>query len=732
MVPTDETDILESAPPVLLGLTLGFFKHLVTCHGGRDVFLHLTTEQVCNQFVKPYTRDSKLSLVDHVHRNHPNADQYVREATWFVSHAWNYMYLDVVDALTDFFDDEGLDSDDVAVWFCMFNNNQHLTLNKVVPFEYWVDSFQSALKAIGKVVMVLSPWNNPTTLTRTWCVFELYVAIKTNARFEVAMGKPQKREFLQDIMDDSSFLKMLATIKSDKSQTSVSSDRESIVALMTSDNVTFATLDRMLFDVMDAWILRTVQRQIDLSTLATKAKWLSVLGTLFSDKNVYEKAKQCFDDAGHIYELLSGQEHPKLWLMMAHSASISCSAGDARDVWQPRLDKALTCQVQQYGKDNKITLEIMYLCSLSYNRFGENDIALPLAQDCFERCNALFGDTIDFTLQAMQLVGRALLQLGRLEEAEWWTLHAYKRQRESLGPDHPNTQVASSSVTGLYRRQGKYALALPLARESYDVHRRTIGLNHLDTWMAYCSLGTTMMDTGDYASAKPILVACVDDGIQHTSPAVRCMFFYALGKLHSCLGETDRAQHLLTKSHQGFAQLYPPTHPYCRLTLLFMCLVMYPPNAYVPTLPQLTALEEKLKQADMFHETWVSRPCQGCSRPIQGIYVECPQCPKYAWFFCEPCVAQTKHKVFCTHDSSPLVKLKPPARFLQEKRLMLLADDANWIEYDRHFQAYEAYCTMHQVPQIQRKTNKVETCRHWQVLGMGVVIVLLLGMIRSS
>ncbi|KAF0691631.1 Aste57867_17184 [Aphanomyces stellatus] len=157
-------------------LTLDFFKHLVILHGGRDVVQDLSTYDV-----------------NHVHRHHPNANQYVKEATWFVSHAWSYKYLDVVDALTDFFDFEGLESDNIAVWFCMFNNNHHLVQeDTIVPFEYWVDSFQSAMKAIGMVVMVLSPWNNPTTLTRTWCAFEIYVAIKTEARFEVAMGKAQK------------------------------------------------------------------------------------------------------------------------------------------------------------------------------------------------------------------------------------------------------------------------------------------------------------------------------------------------------------------------------------------------------------------------------------------------------------------------------------------------------------------------------------------------------------
>ncbi|CAK4794855.1 unnamed protein product, partial [Aphanomyces euteiches] len=64
-----------------------------------------------------------MSMVEHV-RQQPDGHLYVKPATWFVSHAWSYLYLDVVDALDDFFQENGLD-DAVAVWFCTFCNNQH-------------------------------------------------------------------------------------------------------------------------------------------------------------------------------------------------------------------------------------------------------------------------------------------------------------------------------------------------------------------------------------------------------------------------------------------------------------------------------------------------------------------------------------------------------------------------------------------------------------------------------
>ncbi|KAF0684368.1 Aste57867_23681 [Aphanomyces stellatus] len=695
----------KSTTPIPLGLTLGFFKHLVTLHGGRDIFQNLSTRDVCMQFVRPYTRDSELSLVNQVHRHHPNANQYVKEATWFVSHAWSYKYLDVVDALTDFFDDEGLDSDNVAVWFCMFNNNQHLTQGNVVPFNIWVNAFQSALKAIGNVVMVLSPWNNPTTLTRTWCVFEIYVAIVTNARFEVALGKTQKREFLQDIQHDDSFLKMLGTIKSETSQTAVPSDRDHIVALMTTDGVTFADLDRMLFGVLEAWIFRLVQRQVDASTLAAKAEWLWALGGLFSAKKVPEKAQQCYDAAIDIFRDDLANEHPTTWRVVARAASNRHELGHARHEWEPMFQEALTCQVERYGKAIEDTLAVMYLFGLSYVEAAEYALGLPLIQECFERCDALFGDSIPLTAQAMTLVGKALLSQNRLHEAEWWVVTSYERHRHAHGADHPNTFLALSHLLALYSKQGKHAVALPHLHHSYETHRRIYGPHHLDTWIAYNNVGIMSLNIGEYTIAKTIFVACVDENVlalltpdwQHM-----CMLYvglvFGLGKFYCVVGEeTDQAYALMTKSYDGFRHLYAPTHYYCRLALTWIAMLLYTPNIYFATVAQLTKLDADFREAGCFHETWTSMTCHGCYRPIQGLYVACPACPKFAWRFCAPCVTNSKHKAFCTHDGAVLVKLKPPARYLQEKRLTLLAEDGNWTEYDRYYQAYETYCATHQV-----------------------------------
>ena len=88
-----------------------------------------------------------------------------------MSHAWKYLFLDVVESLEDFFSASG-ESDSAVIWFDLFTNSQHGTSEK--PFEWWTNTFLGAIGEIGSVVMVMHPWDNPVTLTRAWCIFEIY------------------------------------------------------------------------------------------------------------------------------------------------------------------------------------------------------------------------------------------------------------------------------------------------------------------------------------------------------------------------------------------------------------------------------------------------------------------------------------------------------------------------------------------------------------------------------
>ena len=112
----------------------------------------------------------------------------IGKATVFISHAWKYKFMDLLSALKHHFRNEN--DDDVYIWFDLFSVNQHIS-DKVDP-DWWNKSFMNAVKEIGHVVLVLSPWQNPIPFTRAWCLWEIYCAIVTGSKLEVAMDSGER------------------------------------------------------------------------------------------------------------------------------------------------------------------------------------------------------------------------------------------------------------------------------------------------------------------------------------------------------------------------------------------------------------------------------------------------------------------------------------------------------------------------------------------------------------
>ena len=75
--------------------------------GGRKALEGLTTTDICNKFVMPATKDCELSYCDMIFEKAKQSattqlDRVVKTATpVFISHAWKYKFLDVLDALED-------------------------------------------------------------------------------------------------------------------------------------------------------------------------------------------------------------------------------------------------------------------------------------------------------------------------------------------------------------------------------------------------------------------------------------------------------------------------------------------------------------------------------------------------------------------------------------------------------------------------------------------------------
>jgi hypothetical protein len=158
----------------------------------------------------------------------------------------------------------------------LFSNNQHLAGS--LPFEWWTNTFKSAIADFGHTVMVLSPWNNPIPFTRAWCLFEIYSTIVTKSKFEVAMIESEKEKFLEEITnDDGLFYKMLGDIDVKKSESFMPDDKARIFEVIDKEIGT-QNLNSTIKEKMREWVEFTLKTVIKMLVQAKNTnygrKWL--------------------------------------------------------------------------------------------------------------------------------------------------------------------------------------------------------------------------------------------------------------------------------------------------------------------------------------------------------------------------------------------------------------------------------------------------------------------------
>ena len=154
------------------GLPCSFFREFIDANGGDSAFEGLTTSDFKRNFIVTKTQSTKLSLCAQMRQG---GDARVQPASWFVSHAWKYKFLDVVGALEAFF----ADKPGAVLWMDLISTSQHSTFER--PPQWWQQTFVAAIGQMGQMVMVMTPWDNPICLTRAWCLIELYACRSSGA-----------------------------------------------------------------------------------------------------------------------------------------------------------------------------------------------------------------------------------------------------------------------------------------------------------------------------------------------------------------------------------------------------------------------------------------------------------------------------------------------------------------------------------------------------------------------
>ncbi|KAJ1569051.1 Kinesin light chain 3 [Cladochytrium tenue] len=249
----------EKIPEGVQNITIGERPSLSQL-GGVKALGSMTTTEFCGALIMPLTASSQLSFCDTVAQK--GFGHLLQPANYFVSHAWRYSFVEVFEALDLFFEEREELPTNTYIWFDLFTNSQHNTATR--PFEWWENTFLSAVKAIKNVVMVLQPWNDPIPLTRAWCVFELFSCRRTGSEFHVALSSKELRSLIEGLRrDPSDFHKMLLKSSCLRSESTNITDRDNIFAAI-DRMIGSEELDKMVARTFEDWLIRRLDKFIDI------------------------------------------------------------------------------------------------------------------------------------------------------------------------------------------------------------------------------------------------------------------------------------------------------------------------------------------------------------------------------------------------------------------------------------------------------------------------------------
>ena len=238
----------------------GIYDFIRVC-GGESVLIDKTTDDMCKSFIVPLTAPTVVSYCDYLTAENSQCE-FIGQATIFISHAWKYKFLDVIDAISTYINENQYNSASSFIWFDLFTNNQNGKVTASLPFEWWSGTFLNAIKIIGRVVMVLAPWENPVPLTRAWCLWEVYCSVVTKCDFDIARSKNESEKFEKDMLHDISvFYDMLQNIDVRKSQAQSQLDKQRIFDYVITVDGGFVTVNEMVINCICNWMNEYLEKR---------------------------------------------------------------------------------------------------------------------------------------------------------------------------------------------------------------------------------------------------------------------------------------------------------------------------------------------------------------------------------------------------------------------------------------------------------------------------------------
>jgi tetratricopeptide (TPR) repeat protein len=570
----------------------------------RDYCLSLnnewTTDDVCKNLILSWTKDEKCSFITFLERHHQVTPHPLLNVTYpqvchptahiFISHAWKYKFVDVVAALETYFEtnSDNHTSDNTFLWFDLVVNDQWGAV--ILPQIWWKTVFMEAIESIGHTLMITIPWRSPITLTRAWCLWELYCTRASKSKLTLQLNHMEVSEFYREVRDDSGVISSsLCEIDVEKSQAFKSDDREMIFDAVRSLEGGFHSVNVEVKQLLRDWVRHSAREMAGkLSTwnpsdsLSTSSIGLEIMLSAEDIQNSHAAAVVLMEQGqlaqAHTIFLNIIQYHQqqivnddgpldsiRLSLLVAKSNLALCCHREGLF----SQSQFLFHEVLQEFKRNQQTKTTKYLvCLNGYGNllytFGKNLEALEIYDEIISCSEELNGKLDPMTMDGLNNKAVVLKQLGKFSEAIDIFAIALERKENVYGLNHPSTLDTMNNLGTCYKRIQNYSKSEEMYLKALRGYESTLGENDVTTLDAVNNIAILYKVMKRYAESERYYQQAIRGyeavlGRNHGSYLRAC---YNFGLLLIELKKYSEAEKYFLNVKERYEELYGPTSPH--------------------------------------------------------------------------------------------------------------------------------------------------------------------------
>lgn len=552
----------------------------------------------------------------------------VGPATIMISYSWDYAIGDILDTIVTYCDMNKLDKKSTYIWIDCLCINLHRVVDlkkkeldgDLDEYDYAQDEKKSSLahysrevkredvlsifessdelqstiqhriQNIGHVLAIMSPFHQPTYLSRLWCMYELGVANTSSnhllpeqlpCRITIAIPPTQKEVFMAAIETDTintiNKLYELVNVEVSIANTTVEEDSMFIFDLIqqgqpqrprSRNNDRYHGFHNMMKILIRNWVTNLLTSGIEEKTrmymdehndggVDFNFEEMKNKSTTFAEQEL----AQFYNQAAYAFRKNNENEHSlELYrkALRIKEALLDLQVSDGNNFTDTLAMVYGESKASQASSSIASTYNSM---SIVLQNLGHLDEALKMLHKCLEIREAVLSPNNITTASTYHSISQILQEQGKLADALDMNTKSLETFEAVLGTGHPSTATIYDSIASQLQSMGQLDEAMVMYRKALTIKETELGY-HANTAKSYASIASLLEDKGEIEDALKMYKKCVkiqEAAIGSSHPDTAATYNNIARILHG-LGKKEEALTTWTKALNVLKENIGPDH----------------------------------------------------------------------------------------------------------------------------------------------------------------------------